>query len=149
MSITYRLTLAGDVPLEQLAALVAPEATETTTYSGDRMLSADLNEECGYAVSIVAGSQGYYGAEDDGGVAWEWEPATYADIDFHMHKDTLMDKGRPRMLRTVGRVLASRPEDAALVLNDNWLMLTRVNGTIRRHNEADWYDEAYDSFLPR
>ncbi|MBQ1075611.1 hypothetical protein KBX06_20955 [Micromonospora sp. C31] len=148
MSITYRLTLAGDVPLEQLAELVAGEVTETTTYSGDRMLTADLNEECGYAVSIVAGSQGYYGAESDGGVPWEWEPATYVETDFHMRKDTLMDKGRPNMLRTVGRVLADRPEDAALVLNDNWLLLTRIDGVIRRHNEADWYDEADDSFLP-
>ena len=113
------------------------------------MLNVYLNEECGYAVSIVAGSQGYYGAEDDGGAPWEWEPETYVDVDFHMRKDTLTDKGRPHMLRTVGRVLADRPEDAALVLNDNWLMLTRVDGTIRRHNEADWYDEAYDSFLPR
>ncbi|MFY1597015.1 SitI3 family protein [Micromonospora sp. WMMD737] len=148
MSITYRLTLAGDIPLELVAELAAPGAAETPTPAGNRLLSANLNEECGYVVSITSGSHGYYGAEDDGGVQWEWEPETYVDIGFHMRKDTLTDKGRPHMLRTVGRVLASRPEDAALVLNDNWLMLTRVNGVLRRHNEADWYDEAYDSFLP-
>ncbi|MFG3706992.1 SitI3 family protein [Micromonospora sp. NPDC047670] len=148
MSIDYRLTLAGDVPLEEVAALAAPGATETATLTGDRMLHANLNEERGYVVNIVAGSHGYYAAEDDGG-PWVWEPETYVDVDFHMRKDTLTDQGRPNMLRTVGRILADRPEDAALVLNDNWLMLTRVGGTVRRHNEADWYDEAYDSFLPR
>ncbi|MEH1101961.1 SitI3 family protein [Micromonospora sp. CPCC 205561] len=149
MSITYRLTLAGDVPLEQVAALTAPGATETTTVSGARMLSAGRGDESGYAVSIVSGRHGYYAAEDDGGALWEWEPETYVDVDFHMRKDVLTEKGRPHMLRTVGRILADRPEDAALVLNDNWLMLTRVGGTVRRHNEADWYDGAYDAFLPR
>ncbi|MCX4391288.1 SitI3 family protein [Micromonospora peucetia] len=148
MSITYRLTLAGDIPLDPVAALAAPGAVETPTPAGNRLLSANLDEECGFVVSITSGSHGYYEAETDGAV-WVWEPVTYVDIGFHMRKDTLTDKGRPHMLRTVGRVLANRPEDAALVLNDNWLMLTRVDGTIRRHNEADWYDEAYDSFLPR
>ncbi|WP_425413100.1 SitI3 family protein [Micromonospora citrea] len=66
-----------------------------------------------------------------------------------MRKDVLAEKGRPHMMRTVGRVLAARPEDAALVFNDDWLMLTRVAGTTRRHNEADWYEEEYGSFLPR
>ncbi|MFV2116561.1 SitI3 family protein [Micromonospora sp. LOL_025] len=148
MSITYRLTLAGDIPLELVAELAAPDAAETPTPAGNRLLSANLNDECGFAVSITSGSHGYYEAEADGAV-WAWEPENHVDIGFHMRKDTLSDLGRPRMLQTVGRVLAGRPEDAALVLNDNWLMLTRVNGTIRRHNEADWYDEAYDSFLPR
>ncbi|MEU9509394.1 SitI3 family protein [Micromonospora sp. NPDC048170] len=147
MSITYRLTLAGEVPLDLVAGLAAPGAAETPTPAGNRLLSADLNEERGFVVSITSGSHGYYEAEADGAV-WVWEPATHVDIGFHMRKDTLADKGRPHMLRTVGRVLASRPEDAALVLNDNWLLLTRVDGTIRRHNEADWYDEAYDSLLP-
>jgi hypothetical protein len=148
MAIEYRLTLAGDVPLERVAELAASEATETSTLSGNRMLRANLNEECGYVVTIVAGSHGYYEAENDGGL-WMWEPETYVDVDFRMRKDTLTDQGKPHMLRTVGRILADRTEDAALVLNDNWLMLTRVDGTVRRHNEADWYDEAYDSFLPR
>ncbi|MER7420227.1 SitI3 family protein [Micromonospora peucetia] len=148
MSITYRLTLAGEIPLDPVAELAAPGAAETPTPAGNRLLSANLDEECGFVVSITSGSHGYYEAESDEAV-WVWEPVTYVDIGFHMRKDTLTDKGRPHMLRTVGRVLASRPEDAALVLNDNWLMLTRVDGTIRRHNEADWYDEAYDSFLPR
>ncbi|MEU5950111.1 SitI3 family protein [Micromonospora sp. NPDC047465] len=148
MSITYRLTLAGDIPLEQMARLAAPSATETPTPAGNRLLSADLNDECGFVVSITSGTHGYYEAEDDGG-PWVWEPETYVDVGFHMRKDTLTDQGRPHMLRTVGRILADRSEDAALVLNDNWLMLTRVDGTVRRHNEADWYDEAYDSLLPR
>ncbi|MFG1780576.1 SitI3 family protein [Micromonospora sp. NPDC049048] len=148
MSITYRLTLAGDVPLELVAGLVAPGAAETPTPAGNRLLSANLNDASGFVVSITSGRHGYYEAEADGAV-WAWEPEAYVDIGFHMRKDTLAEKGRPHMLRAVGRVLTDRSEDAALVLNDNWLMLTRVDGVIRRHNEADWYDEAYDGFLPR
>ncbi|MGW4498111.1 SitI3 family protein [Micromonospora sp. NPDC004336] len=148
MSITYRLTLAGKIPLEQLAQLAAPSASETPTPAGNRLLSADLTDECGYVVGIVAGRHGYYEAEDDG-ARWVWEPEAYVDVDFHMRKDVLAEKGRPHMMRTVGRILADRTEDAALLFNDDWLMLTRVAGTVRRHNEADWYEEEYDSFLPR
>ncbi|WP_433388559.1 SitI3 family protein [Micromonospora sp. KLBMP9576] len=148
MSITYRLTLAGDIPLERVAELVAPGATETPTPAGNRLLSANLDEECGFVVSITSGGDGYYEAEADD-VRWTWEPETHVDVGFHMRKDALAELGRPHMVRTVGRVLANRTEDAALVFNDDWLMLTRVHGVIRRHNEADWYDEAYDGFLPR
>ena len=48
MGIGYRLTLAGDIPLERLAEIGCPDATETPTPAGNRLLSADLNEERGY-----------------------------------------------------------------------------------------------------
>jgi|GEM_PF-5254524 hypothetical protein len=67
MSIDYRLTLAGEIPLEQVAELVAPGARRTTTRSGKPMLSAPLYEEYGYIVDITSGSNGYHEAEDDSG----------------------------------------------------------------------------------
>jgi hypothetical protein len=147
MAIEYQLTLAGDIPLEQVAELAAPGATETSTLSGGRMLSADLNEECGYVVDITSGSHGYYCAEDDGGSLWQWEPEAYVDVSFYMRKDTLTDKGKPNMLAAVARVLAGRNEDAALTLNGDVLMVTRVGGTVQKHNADGWYDEAYESIL--
>jgi hypothetical protein len=142
------LTLAGDIPLEQVAALAAPNATETSSPAGNRLLSADLNEERGYSVSITSGTRGYYDAEDDEGAAWEWEPDRYVDINFRMSKNDPTDMGTPNMVSAVAQVLAERPEDAALVLNGNYLLLTRVNGTLRKHNLATWYDEDYEDILP-
>ncbi|MEV4197478.1 MULTISPECIES: SitI3 family protein [Micromonospora] len=147
MAIEYRLTLAGDIPLEQVAQLAAPGAAEMSTVSGGRMLSADLNEQYGYVIDITSGRNGYYCAEDDGGSLWQWEPQAYVDVTFHMRKDTLTDKGKPHMLAAVARILASRDEDAALTLNGDFLMLTRVAGAIRKHNAGEWYDEDYDSIL--
>lgn len=147
MAIEYRLTLAGDIPLEQVAELVAPGATETSTLRGDKMLSADLNEESGYVVDITSGRHGYYCAEDDAGSLWQWEPEAYVDVNFYMRKDTLTEKGKPQMLTAVARILASRNEDAALTLNGDLLMLTRMAGAIRKHNADGWYDEDYDSIL--
>ncbi|NJP34171.1 SitI3 family protein [Micromonospora thermarum] len=147
MAIEYRLTLAGDIPLEQVADLAAPGSTETSTLSGGRMLSADLNEAYGYVVDITGGRHGYYCAEDDGGSLWQWEPEAYVDVTFHMRKDTLTDKGKPHMLATVARILAARTEDAALTFNGDFLMLTRVAGTIHKHNADEWYDADYNNIL--
>ncbi|HEY0698129.1 MAG TPA: SitI3 family protein [Micromonospora sp.] len=149
MAIEYRLTLAGDIPLEEVAALAAPEATEKPAPSGyPRLLSADLDRQYGYSVSITAGHGGYYDAEDDEGSLWVWEPDAYVDIDFRMSGNDPSHQGRINMLAAVARVLTGRTEDAALVQGGNWLMLTRVAGRLRRHNTADWYDPAYDSLFP-
>ncbi|MGC4786303.1 SitI3 family protein [Micromonospora sp. DT178] len=149
MAVEFRLTLAGDIPLEQMAELAAPEATEKPTLPGQsRLLSADLYEQRGYAVSITAGSHGYYDAEDDDGSRWEWEPDTYVNVGFRMRADDMGDKGIPNMLATVARVLDDRAEDAALVQDGNWLLLTRVAGTLRKHNPALWHDGAFDNIPP-
>ncbi|MEH1026725.1 SitI3 family protein [Micromonospora profundi] len=147
MAVEYQLTLAGDIPLDQVAELAAPGAVETSTASGGRMLSADLNDEHGYVVDITGGRHGYYGAQDDGGALWQWEPETYVDVSFYMRKDTLVEKGKPHMLATVARVLAARAEDAALTFNYDVLMLTRVAGVIQKHNIDGWYDDDYDRIL--
>ncbi|WP_433532335.1 SitI3 family protein [Micromonospora sp. CA-263727] len=147
MAIEYRLTLAGDLPLEQVAQLAVPGATETSTASGGRMLTADLNDEHGYVIDITGGRHGYYCAEDDGGALWEWEPEAYVDVNFYMRKDTIADKGKPHMLATVATILAGTTQDAGLTLNGDVLMLTRVAGTIQLHNRDGWYDDDYDTIL--
>ena len=137
MSISYRLTLAGDIPLRHAADLVAPNATDTPTPGGHHLLSADLYHERGYLVTIRSGRHAYYDAEDDDGY-WEWEPEEYLDITFDIHTNDMTDKGIPNMVATVAEVVADRPEDAALVLNGNWLLLTRDGGVLRKHRPRWW-----------
>ncbi|KIR64595.1 MULTISPECIES: SitI3 family protein [Micromonospora] len=139
MAIEYRLTLAGDIPLERVAELVSPEGFEESALPGyPRLLGADLQDTSGYTVSIYGGSDGYFDAEDDDGTQWEWEPDRHVNLVFHMPKDDPSGRSVPDMVRAVARVLAGRPEDAALVLNGNWLLLTRIAGILRRHRHAWW-----------
>lgn len=147
MSISYRLTLAGDVALERIAGLVAPNATEFLAPGGNRVLSANLEEEHGYVVSVTDGVNGYYEAAD-GDNMWQWEPHAYVDITFQMAKEALDEKSRTDMLTTVARILDNTTEDAALILNDDCLLLTRTAGRLHKHNTADWYDSTYDKILP-
>lgn len=139
MGIEYRLTLAGDIPLENLAPLVAPHGFEESTLPGyPRLLTADLRDELGYTVTISAGSNGYFDAEDVDGSQWEWEPDRYVNVVFDLRKNDPSEVAVPSMVSTVGRVLASRQEDAALVLNGNWLLLTRVAGELCEHRPSWW-----------
>nr|WP_230417209.1 SitI3 family protein [Micromonospora tarapacensis] len=133
------MTLAGDIPLEDLAPLVAPHGVEESTQPGyPRLLTADLGDELGYTVTITGGSNGYFDAENDDGTQWEWEPDTYANVVFDLRKIDPPEGAVPAMVSAVGRVLASRPEDVALVLNGNWLLLTRIAGELREHRPSWW-----------
>lgn len=123
-----------------MADLVAADAAEKPRPSGTnpRLFSARLYDTRGYALTVSSGSQGYFDAESDDGARWEWEPETYVDIDFSMRADDVVDKGVPNIMKAVARVLAARWEDAALVQNGNWLLLTRVGGELRRHRPIWW-----------
>ena len=149
MAIEYRLTLAGNIPLEQVAALAAPEGVEESTLPGyPRLLSADLKHTSGYTISVYGGSNGYFDAEDDDGSQWEWEPDTYVNLVFHMPKDDPSGRATPDMVAAVARVLAGRSEDAALVLNGNWLLLTRTAGTLTTHQPSWWDNYGVRDLLP-
>jgi hypothetical protein len=43
-------------------------------------------------------------------------------------------------LEAVNRLLATGSEDAALTLNGELLLLIRVDGVVRKHNRARWWD---------
>ncbi|MGI5211832.1 SitI3 family protein [Plantactinospora sp. CA-290183] len=150
MAIEYRLTLAGAIPLEQVADLAAPDATEEAPLPGsERLLTADLNDQYGYVVSVHAGRGGYYDAEDDDGSQWEWEPETYVNITFRMKKNEPSEEGTRNMVATVARVLAGRPEDAALTLDGNWLLLTRTDGKVRKSRRTWWDTYNVHDLIPQ
>ncbi|WP_028193422.1 SitI3 family protein [Salinispora pacifica] len=150
MAVEFRLTLAGDLPLDHVADLVAAEPAEKLRPSGTnpQLLSARLYDTRGYALTVSSGRQGYFDAEADDGARWEWEPQTYVDIDFSMRADDLVDKGIPNMMKAVARVLTARQEDAALVQNGNWLLLTRTTGELRRHRPTWWSHYSRDDLIP-
>ncbi|MEU7399608.1 SitI3 family protein [Streptomyces albogriseolus] len=149
MAVEFRFTLAGDLPLDGMADLVAADVAERPRPSGTnpKLFSARPYDACGYALTVSSGSQGYFDAEADDGARWEWEPETYVDIDFYMRADDLVDKGILNMMKAVARVLAARQEDAALVQNGNWLLLTRVGGRLRRHRPTWWSHYGIDDLI--
>ncbi|MGC4849887.1 SitI3 family protein [Micromonospora sp. DT15] len=150
MATEYRLTLAGDIPLDVLAGVVAPQGVEESAVDGGpRVLSADLSDRCGYTVSIHGGSHGYFEAEDGDGSMWEWEPERYVTIGFRLVKSESSDRATREMLASVARVLDERPEDAALILDADWLLLTRFSGTLCRHAPSWWGVHGEDDLLSR
>lgn len=150
MAVEFRLTLAGDLPLNDVADLVAADVTERPRPRGTRarLFSARLYDTRGCALTVSSGSQGYFDAEADDGTRWEWEAETYVDIDFSMKADDLVDKGIPNMMKAVAQVLTARQEDAALVQNGNWLLLTRTTGELRRHRPTWWSHYSRDDLIP-
>ncbi|MFY1700215.1 SitI3 family protein [Micromonospora sp. WMMA1923] len=139
MAVEFRLVLAGDPPINEIAALTAAEPAETPQPAfKPGVYTARLYDQRGYAIAVRAGSNGYYEAETDGDARWEWEPDTYVNVTFSMRADDLVDKGIPNMVTAVARVLAGGDEDAALIQDGNYLYLTRTDGVIRKHHPNWW-----------
>ena len=137
MSLDYRLTLAGRTPIEQVAERALPEPAERPTGTAP-LLSAKLLERHGFDVTVRSGRNGYVDVMADQG-PWEWEPGDYVSVAFHV--DKLADPATVAlgMLTAVRRVLAGGPEDAALVLNGDILLLTRLDGALTKHHRDTWW----------
>lgn len=142
MAVEYRLTLAGDIPAEQVAECAVPDPAERPVPTGfGETRGARLYDRYGFSLSVTPGRNGYYDARDDDGSRWEWEINAYVDLDISVSKnDDRITEGTSNMLALVGRVLACRPEDAALVLNGDVLLLTRVDGVLRKHHRTTWWN---------
>ncbi|MER7471243.1 SitI3 family protein [Micromonospora sp. NPDC000018] len=148
MTVEFRLILAGDPPVDEIAALTATDPREKPQPTSDRRLfTARLYDQRGYAITVRSGTHGYYEADTDGDSRWEWEPETYVNITFSMRADDLVDKGIPNMVMAVARVLAGRDEDAALIQDGNHLLLTRTNGVIHTHRTSWWNHYQLDHLI--
>jgi hypothetical protein len=137
MALEYSFTLAGDTPLDQVAERALPDPAERPTGTAP-LLSADLYDRYGFAVTVLAGRNGYFAAEGDAGM-WEWEPPAYVSVGFRMDKFADEESHVLNMLTVIQRLLQSGREDAALILNGDYLLLTRLNGTLRKHRHATWW----------
>ena len=148
MATEYQLTLCGDATKEDIAVRAIPDAAERPELtSSGRSLFADLYQQRALGLSIISGPVTYLNADSDAG-AWEWEPAPYVGVDFRMDNDRLND-GQRSMLEIVGRLLASGTEDAALILDGNYLLLTRFDGVLRKPRRSWWDHYPYaDKIIP-
>jgi hypothetical protein len=137
VAIDYRLTLAGETPIEEVVERAVPGLATTgeTPRTG-----FDLYKDSGFLLAVTSGRNGYFDAEGDDDEYWEWAPASYVNVGFRMDKDRL-EEATQNMLSVVARILSTGPEDAALVLDGNALLLTRTDGIIRKHRKATWWDQ--------
>ncbi|BCJ61667.1 SitI3 family protein [Micromonospora endophytica] len=139
MAVEFRLVLAGHPPVADVAALTAADLSEVPRPTSDpARFSARLYDRRGYAITVRAGRAGYWEAEADGKDRWEWEPAAYVPVTFSMRADDIVEKGITNMVAAVRRVLAGCAEDAALVQDGNYLLLTRSDGVVRTYCPAWW-----------
>ncbi|MEV4639149.1 SitI3 family protein [Actinoplanes sp. NPDC049548] len=137
MALEYELTLAGETPVEQIAERALPDPSERPTGTPP-LLSADLYERYGFGVTVLADDDGYLEVRADQG-RWEWEPASNVSLTFRMDKDAAPEWTVINMLTVIRRVLSTGPENAAFILNGNELLFTRFDGTLVKHNHADWW----------
>ncbi|BCJ41080.1 hypothetical protein GCM10010168_46220 [Actinoplanes ianthinogenes] len=138
MAIEYRLIVATRNPVEDLANRAFPDPDEHMSGTPPLLLT-DLNEKYGFGVTAYAGRDGYLEAEADNGM-WEWKPSAFVRFTFHMNKKASLGPSLRAMVGVVERVLDSGAEDVSLDLNGNWLLLTRIDGVVTKHKQADWWD---------
>ncbi|MDP9799605.1 hypothetical protein J2S43_008117 [Catenuloplanes nepalensis] len=138
MATEYRLILAAEPPVEQVAERAFPRQEERPAGTPP-LLTADLYQRYGFELAVRGARNGYFDAESDDGL-WEWEPESYVALTFRMEKEADSDRALVHMLTVVGRVLDTGPEDAALILNGNWLLLTRFGGLPVKHRRAVWWE---------
>ncbi|WP_051799071.1 SitI3 family protein [Catenuloplanes japonicus] len=151
MGIEYRLSLAGRRSSAAVAARAMPELAPGLSSAGSSsaglssaglvgadLLSVDLYRSHGFCLTIVSRDRGLVDLGPDG-----WELGAHTTVSFDMEKNVEFDRSAQSlrtMLTVVGRVLETGAEDAALVLNGDVVLLTRVAGTLVKYRRADWWD---------
>ena len=142
MALEYRLTLAGNTPVNVVAARAFPEANERPAGIAPQ-LAVDHKEKYGFDVTIVAGRDGYLDLQTDDG-SWEWEPESYVGVGFQLDPFADARAVVTNMLTVIRLILVSGPEDATLDFNGDILLLARCNGELTKHRRSTWW-ERYSS----
>jgi hypothetical protein len=137
MALEYRLVLAGSTPADQVAERSLPDPAERPAGPGP-LLSADLVDKYGFLLTVRAGQNGHVEVEADDGV-WVWEPKEYVSVNFRLDKSADPQQPVTNTLKVVRRILGTGSEDAALVLNGDVLLLTRLDGVLREHHRDTWW----------
>ncbi|GAA1604895.1 SitI3 family protein [Actinoplanes couchii] len=137
MSLDYRLTLATGLTAAQIAerALLPVEAV---SWGDGRALGANLSGTLGVDVTLRSARHGYVDADTDG-EPLEWEPGPFVAITFGLGGSVRSGQAAANMIAVVRRVLETGPEDAALVVNGDYLLVARFGGHLVKHNHARWW----------
>lgn len=142
MALEYRLTLAGDTPVGEVAERAFPEPSERPIGIAPQ-LTADHKQAYGFDVTVQAGRDGYLDLETDDG-SWEWEPASYVRVAFRLDKFADARWAVTNVLTVVRRVLDTGPEDATFDFNGDLLLFARRDGELTKHRRETWW-ERYSS----
>jgi hypothetical protein len=137
MALEYRLTLAGDVPAEEVARRTLPIEAEPSPETVP-VVHANLRTAHGFTVTIRNGKNAYVSADSEGRL-WEWEPESYVSVVFRVSKEADHEWAVVNMLTIVRRALHTGSEDAAFVFNGDLLLLTRTRGVVTKHHRDGWW----------
>lgn len=148
MALEYRLTLAGETPVDQVAGRAFPEASERPIGIAPRLF-ADHTEKLGFSITIVGARDGFLDLLTDDG-SWEWEPAAYVRVGFRLDKFADVRWVVTNMLTVVRRVLDTGTEDATFDFNGDILLFARRGGKLTKHRRERWWDyySAGDQLIP-
>ncbi len=139
MALVYDLILIGSSSAEQVAERALPKADERPSGTPPLLRSADLQDRYGFNVSVLSREFGYIAVESDDGM-WEFEPDAHVTVTFYIDKSAELDWSIANMLTVVRRLLDSGEEDVALILDGDFLILTRLEGTLTKHRRTTWWD---------
>jgi hypothetical protein len=138
----YRLTVSGPTPVGQVAerALGDPRVPLTPL---KHVLTADLRATHGFSLSAYEVRDGYFSAagETEGADELEWEIPIGVSVNYNLVKDPdPQARAEQAVLASVAHVLATGTEDLTLLLNGNYLLLTRVGGIVHKFSRDTWWN---------
>ncbi|MET8150269.1 SitI3 family protein [Actinoplanes sp. NPDC049668] len=148
MALEYRLVLAGDTPIDQVAERAFPDVSERPTGAPPR-LTADHLERYGFIVTVLPGRDGYFDLETDNG-SWVWEPKSHVRVHFRLDKFADLRWAVANMLGVVRRALDAGPEDAIFDFNGEILLFARLDGKFTKHRRGTWWEHypSGDQLIP-
>lgn len=145
MTIEVALVLSGASDVAQVLSRALPQiwAVHPTSKSGSIAHSFD---DRGFQLSAVARQRGYFEAASDAG-SWSWEPESYVNLGFRIDKFFDRALAWSTILDIAAAVLRTGPEDVALILHGDVLLLRRERGKLER-SCADFWSTLDSSALP-
>jgi hypothetical protein len=146
MALEYRLVIVGEVPLDSILNRAFRSAANrpAVEVAGDVWIAKDVFTRLGFDLRWRHGTRGYFEAHPDGSV-WIWEPPKYTGVAFRLDKFFDWETAVANMRRIVSNLLASGPEDMALIFNGDQLLVLRERGQVKRFGPArEWAEDAPD-----
>jgi hypothetical protein len=138
MAVQYKLILAGDTPVNQVAERAFASADDGPASVAPRV-AVDLKADLGFDVTIAAGRDRSFDWETDDG-SWEWELDQFVRLTFRLDKAADPRWAVANVLAVVGRVLDTGPEDATFDFNGDILLFVRRDGVLTKHRRDTWWE---------
>jgi hypothetical protein len=140
MSVDYQLTIAGTTDYHAVSQRAFPDLLSRlvevrTEYREGQ--DGDFYADLGVGVAVSKYDKREVEA-DSGTGPWTWSPVGCVGIIFDIDKAQL-ELAALSSAQAVARVLGTGQEDVAFVLNAGILLLTRIDGEVRKYHRDDWW----------